>query len=80
MATFCWNLDAAFREAREAAGIRRPITPHGLRHRYCTKLAEAGANAFTITAAARHHDVKTSQRYVAISNRRLREEIDDVFG
>lgn len=78
--SFANLLNTAFREAREAAGVARPITPHGLRHRYCTKLAEAGASAFTIAAAARHADVKTSQRYVDISNRRLRQALDEVFG
>ncbi len=78
--TFKNLLDEAFRAGREAAGIGRKITPHGLRHRYCTKIAESGANAFTIAAAARHADVKTSQRYVNISNQRLRSELDSVFG
>ena len=74
------DVEDVFREARDAAGIARKITPHGLRHRYCTKLAEAGANAFVIAAAARHADVTTSQRYVSISNQRLSRELDDVFG
>ncbi len=78
--TFKNLLDEAFRLGRKAAGIERKITPHGLRHRYCTKLAEAGANAFTIAAAARHADVKTSARYVSISNQHLRSELDAVFG
>lgn len=73
-------LAEAFRLGRERAGVERKITPHGLRHRYCTKIAESGANAFTIAAAARHADVKTSQRYVSISNQHLRSELDAVFG
>lgn len=77
-----WTKDVedVFREAVQAAKIERRITPHGLRHRYCTKLAEAGAGAFTIAAAARHSDPKTSQIYVSISNRKLSEELDAVFG
>jgi integrase len=77
--TWTNDLARAFKLAREAAGLTRTITPHGLRHRYCTKLAEAGANAFTIAAAARHADLKTSQHYVSISNRQLRAELDRVF-
>ena len=80
METFKNLLGEAFRLGREAAGIERKITPHGLRHRYCTKIAESGANAFTIAAAARHADVKTSQRYVNISNQRLRSDLDAIFG
>lgn len=78
--SWCMDVQRVFREAKEAAGIGRRITPHGLRHRYCTKLAEAGASAFVIQAAARHADVGTSQRYVAIANEALRGELDRVFG
>ena len=74
------QLSEAFREARREAGIERKITPHGLRHRYCTKLAEAGASAFVIQRAARHADVNVSQRYVHIANGELRDELDAVFG
>lgn len=77
-----WTKDVedVFREAKDAAGISRRITPHGLRHRYCTKLAEAGASAFTIAAAARHSDPKTSAIYVSISNQKLKADLDAVFG
>ena len=78
--TFRTLLTMAFRAARDEAGIERPITLHGLRHGYCTRLAESGASAFTIAAAARHGSVTTSQRYVSISNMHLRAELDGVFG
>ena len=80
--TFAWSaqIQRTFRLAREASGVERKLTPHGLRHRYCTKLAEAGANAFTIQAAARHADVQTSARYVSIANETLKAELDAVFG
>ena len=80
MRAFATNLNRYFTRYRKRAGIARRLTLHGLRHGFCTTLAEAGANAFTIAAAARHADVKTSQRYVSISNRRLRAELDEVFG
>ena len=77
---FATNLNAYFRDYRKAAGIERKLTLHGLRHGFCTRLAEAGAGAFTIQAAARHASVKTSQVYVSISNQKLRAELDEVFG
>jgi integrase len=77
--SWCMDVQRVFREAVEAAGIQRRLTPHSLRHRYCTKLAEAGASAFVIQAAARHADVSTSQRYVSIANRSLQAELDNVF-
>lgn len=78
--TFRTLLTMAFKAARDEAEIDRPITLHGLRHGFCTRLAESGANAFTIQAAARHGSVTTSQRYVSISNQKLRSELDQVFG
>lgn len=74
------QIQRTFRLAREDAGVHRRITPHGLMHRYCIKLAETGANAFTIQAASRHSDVQTSARYVSISNQKLSAELDAVFG
>lgn len=78
--TFVERASAAFREAREAAGIQRPISFHGLRHGFCTRLAEAGASAFVIQAAARHADIHTSQRYVSIANEALKDELDRLLG
>ena len=77
---FVSYLSDTFREARRAAGIERPITPHGTRHRFCTRLAEAGKSAFVIQAAARHSNIQTSARYVHIANTELRAELDAVFG
>lgn len=74
------DVEQVFADARKAAGIDRHITPHGLRHRYATKLAEKGAGAFLVASAMRHADVKTSQVYVHVSNNRLREELDSLFG
>ena len=76
---FGGKLNTFFVEYRKAAGIDRPVTLHGLRHGFCTRLAEAGVNAFTVQAAARHSDVRTSQVYVTISNKALRECLDSVF-
>lgn len=77
---FVTYLSDTFRAARRAAGVDRPITPHGLRHAFCTRLAEAGKSAFVIQAAARHSNVQTSARYVHLANAELRADLDDVFG
>ena len=73
---FSTNLNRYFRSYVDAAGIARRLTLHGLRHGFCTRLAEVGASAFVIQAAARHASVKTSQVYVSISNDHLREELE----
>ncbi len=77
---FVGRASRAFREARNRAGINRSISFHGLRHGFCTALAEAGKSAFVIQAAARHADISTSARYVHIANTALRAELDNVFG
>ena len=77
---FVERASRAFREARDRAGVERSKSFHGLRHGFCTLLAEAGKSAFVIQSAARHADVTTSTRYVHIANAVLREELDDVFG
>ena len=77
---FSTNLNAYFRDYVELAGIERKLTLHGLRHGFCTYLAESGANAFAVQAAARHANVSTSQRYVSMSDTTLQEALDEAFG
>lgn len=77
---FAERASEAFRRARKDAGITRPISFHGLRHGFCTALAEAGKSAPIIKEAARHADISTTMRYVHIANERLKAELDDVFG
>ena len=77
--SFRCNLARKFKRYAEAAGITRRITPHGLRHGFCTVLAEAGKSAPIIKAAARHADISTSMKYVHIANTALKAELAGVF-
>lgn len=77
---FVERASKAFTAARKLAGINRRITFHGLRHGFCTKLAEAGKPLYVIKEAARHADVSTSMLYVHMANEHLKSELDDVFG
>jgi len=74
------NASAAFRKSRDAAGLRKELSLHSLRHGFCTALAEAGKSAVVIKEAARHADISTSMQYVHMAQRHLRSEIDSVFG
>ncbi|MEP0548929.1 MAG: tyrosine-type recombinase/integrase [Rhodothermales bacterium] len=76
---FVERASKAFTAARKLAGINRRITFHGLRHGFCTKLAEAGKPLYVIKEAARHADVSTSMLYVHMANEHLKSELDDVF-
>ena len=57
--SFGTSLSKAFTAYRKKAGIERPITFHGLRHGFCTTLAEAGKSGVLIQAAARHRSLST---------------------
>jgi integrase len=69
----------AFTRYRKAAGIERPLTLHGLRHGFCSRLAEKGASAHTIQRLARHDSIESSMKYIHLSNRMLKEELDEAF-
>lgn len=73
------NVSAAFRDAKEKAGVREELSFHSLRKGFCTALAEAGKSAVVIKEAARHADVSTSMKYVRLAKERLKSEVEDVF-
>jgi integrase len=77
--SFAIQVSRAFTRYRNAARIKRPVTFHGLRHGFCTTLAEAGKSAVVIQAAARHRSLSTSMRYVHLAGDFLRAELDDAF-
>lgn len=73
------NVSRKFLKYRRLAGIERPISLHSARHGFCTRLAEAGKPGYVIQALARHSDIKTSMRYVHLTNEHLKQEVEDVF-
>ena len=77
--SFATRLSKAFTRYRRAAGVQRKVTFHGLRHGFCTTLAEAGASGPVIQAAARHRELSTSMRYVHLTGDFLRKQIDEAF-
>jgi integrase len=79
-ASFAGRISRAFTHYRKAAGIQRPVTFHGLRHGFCTTLAEAGKSGPVIQAAARHRELSTAMQYVHLTGDYLRRQLDDAFG
>lgn len=51
-------------KVRRALGLPAEFVLHSLRHSFCTRLGEAGTEAFLIQRLAGHHSVTVSERYV----------------
>jgi integrase/recombinase XerD len=57
------DMSKVFRRLRKRSGITKKLTPHLLRHTFCTSLLHNGADIMFIKELAGHQDIQTTARY-----------------
>lgn len=72
------DISKHFIRLRQRAGITKKLTPHMLRHTYCTNLLNNGTDITFIKELAGHQDIQTTARYyLAVDKPNLRRVVKE---
>ena len=64
-------VEQACQKARRISGIRKPITPHSLRHGFAVHLLESGTDVRTIQLLLGHRSLTTTARYLRLATSKV---------
>lgn len=68
------TIQKAFTKYAEKAKIQSPVSPHVLRHNFATMAANNGMSVFHLQKLLGHSDIKTTRKYVQISDSDLYQQ------
>ena len=71
-----WSFGSRFRDAVQKAGLPLSITPHVLRHTFCSFLVMRGTPMATVRELMGHSDFSTSLIYSHLSKGHLTDSVD----
>jgi len=66
------SIQIAFKQAKQAAGIHKPVSVHHLRHAYAVHLLEAGVDIRLIQEYLGHNDPRTTLLYTHLTKKTLK--------
>ncbi len=77
------SIQLVLQAAKQKAGITRPGSMHQLRHSFATHLLDKGIDVVMIQRLLGHNDIKTTLRYLHVTNRDLQKvlsPLEDIAG